>query len=68
MNDVAELRRTVVTPSSVTLGGGNTLSLGIDILQTLSTQAGFEYTAGLSAHIRRIANTSVRNVSSFYYF
>ena len=66
VNDVVELRRVVVSTSAITLGGGNTLSLAIDILQTVSTQPGFEYTEGLSKHLRRVANTSVRNVSSSY--
>ncbi|CAG7828777.1 unnamed protein product [Allacma fusca] len=64
VNDVTEMRTTTVTPTAITFGGTNTLSFLIEFFQTNAARPGFEYLAGMSQHLRRVANTSVRNLAT----
>jgi hypothetical protein len=49
-------------PTGVELGGGVTLSHAIELLQKASEMDGYSYTAQMSKHLKRVANTPVRNV------
>lgn len=61
VNGVAELTTQVVNKSEAVLGAANTLTRTIEFLQDLSKKEGFEYAAQMSKHIKRVANTPVRN-------
>ena len=63
VNSVPDLQVLSVNKSEAVIGGATTLSHAITFLQELSETEGFGYTAGMSKHIRRVANTPVRNVS-----
>ena len=65
INSVPDLQVVSVNKSEAVVGGATTLSRAISFLQELSETEGFAYAAGMSKHIRRVANTPVRNVSVF---
>ncbi|CAG7835136.1 unnamed protein product [Allacma fusca] len=61
VNNVPDLSVLSVNKSEAVLGAGITLTKAIDFLENLGNTEGFKYAGGMGHHIRRVANTPVRN-------
>jgi xanthine dehydrogenase/oxidase len=62
INSVPDLKNVTMNTSRVQLGASVTLASAIDLLQRASQLEGYAYTAQISKHLKRVANTPVRNV------
>lgn len=66
LKNIAELYNISKAPNQLIVGSQLTLKNLIDIFNDFSTQqSGFEYLSVIAAHIRKIANVSVRNTGNF---
>ncbi|CAG7720322.1 unnamed protein product [Allacma fusca] len=61
VNNVPDLSVLSVNKSEAVLGGAVTLTKAIDFLENLGNTEGFKYAGGMGHHLRRVANTPIRN-------
>ncbi|ODM92327.1 Abscisic-aldehyde oxidase [Orchesella cincta] len=64
INNVSELKQSMVQTTGVTLGANLTISTAIELLQKASELDGYSYTAGMVKHLKRVANVPVRNAGT----
>jgi xanthine dehydrogenase/oxidase len=62
VNSVPELKQSMIDTSEVKLGANLTLSSAIEMFQKASEMDGYNYTAQISKHLKRVANMPIRNV------
>ncbi|CAG7825616.1 unnamed protein product [Allacma fusca] len=61
---ISDLCSKTITPETLTLGGGSTLSDTIEVLKEHSQTLGFNYLKKFSEHLERVATLAVRNVAT----
>ncbi|CAG7720323.1 unnamed protein product [Allacma fusca] len=61
VNNIPDLSVLSVNKSEAVLGAAVTLTKAIDFLENLGNTEGYKYAGGVGHHIRRVANTPVRN-------
>jgi len=62
VNSIAELGKTVLDSKEVVIGASVTLSSLIELFSKAAEIDGFKYTGDMGTHLKRVANTPVRNV------